>query len=318
MNWPVPDFALAMLLALIIDAAIGWPDAVFNRIGHPVTWLGKLVEKLEKRLNHATNRRLKGTVAALAAIGAASGLAALLAAMLPDGYVGILIMAVLAWPLIAVRSMHEHVKAVSVPLKRGDIPESRRALSMIVGRDPSQLDEAGIARAGMESLAENTSDGVVAPVFWGVLFGLPGIAAYKAINTLDSMIGHRNERYEAFGWASAKIDDVVNFVPARLTGLLYVLVSGRPARAMRVMTSDARQHRSPNAGWPEAALAGALDVKLSGPRIYNGEVSQEPWVNEAGGDADAGQLALGLGLYVRLIFALGGLLAVIAGLGYIV
>ncbi len=318
MNWPVPDFALAMLLALIIDAAIGWPDAVFNRIGHPVTWLGKLVEKLEKRLNHATNRRLKGTVAALAAIGAASGLAALLAAMLPDGYVGILIMAVLAWPLIAVRSMHEHVKAVSVPLKRGDIPESRHALSMIVGRDPSQLDEAGIARAGMESLAENTSDGVVAPVFWGVLFGLPGIAAYKAINTLDSMIGHRNERYEAFGWASAKIDDVVNFVPARLTGLLYVLVSGRPARAMRVMTSDARQHRSPNAGWPEAALAGALDVKLSGPRIYNGEVSQEPWVNEAGGDADAGQLALGLSLYVRLMFALGGLLAVIAGLGYIV
>ncbi|MEO9876487.1 MAG: adenosylcobinamide-phosphate synthase CbiB [Anderseniella sp.] len=318
MNWPVPDFALAMLLALIIDAAIGWPDAVFNRIGHPVTWLGKLIEELEKRLNHATNRRFKGTCAAMMVIGTASGLAALLAAMSPDGYVGVLIMAVLAWPLIAVRSMHEHVKAVSTPLKDGDIAASRQALSMIVGRDPSQLDEAGIARAGMESLAENTSDGIVAPVFWGVLFGLPGIAAYKAINTLDSMIGHRNERYEAFGWASAKTDDVVNSVPARLTGMLYVLVSGNPARAMRVMMNNAHKHRSPNAGWPEAALAGALDVRLSGPRVYDGELSQEPWVNGAGRDADAEQLVLGLRLYVRLIFALCGLLAVIASLAIVV
>lgn len=315
MNWPVPDFALAMLLALVIDAAIGWPDRIFNRIGHPVTWLGKLIETLEKRLNHATNRRLKGTGAALAVIGAASGLAVLLAAMLPDGYVGILITAILAWPLIAVRSMHEHVKAVSTPLKRGDIAASRHALSMIVGRDPSQLDEAGIASAGMESLAENTSDGIVAPLFWGVLFGLPGIAAYKAINTLDSMIGHRSERYEEFGWASARIDDVVNIVPARLSGILYVLVSGHPARAMRVMMNNAHQHRSPNAGWPEAALAGALDVRLSGPRVYDGELSQEPWVNEAGRDADAEQLVLGLGLYVRLIFALCGLLAMVVILG---
>lgn len=318
MNWPVPDFALAMLLALIIDAAIGWPDAVFNRIGHPVTWLGRLIAALEKRLNHTSNRRLKGICAALAVIGAASGLSAVLAAILPDGYVGVVIMAVLAWPLIAVRSMHEHVKAVSTPLKEADIPASRHALSMIVGRDPSQLDEAGIARAGMESLAENTSDGIVAPIFWGVVFGLPGIAAYKAINTLDSMIGHRNERYEAFGWASAKIDDVVNFVPARLTGILYALVSGHPARALRVMINNAHQHRSPNAGWPEAALAGALDVRLSGPRVYDGELSQEPWVNGAGRDADAEQLVLGLGLYVRLILALCGLLAVIASLAIVV
>jgi len=315
MNWPVSDFALAMLLALIIDAAIGWPDAIFNRIGHPVTWLGKLIESLEKPFNHALNRRLKGIGAALAVIGAASGLAALLAAMLPDGYVGILITAVLAWPLIAVRSMHEHVKAVSTPLKQGDIAASRHALSKIVGRDPSQLDEAGIARAGMESLAENTSDGIVAPLFWGVLFGLPGIAAYKAINTLDSMIGHRSERYEEFGWASARIDDVVNIVPARLSGILYVLVSGHPTRAMRVMMNNAHQHRSPNAGWPEAALAGALNVKLSGPRVYDGELSQEPWVNGAGRDADAEQLALGLGMYVRLIFALCGLLAMVVILG---
>jgi adenosylcobinamide-phosphate synthase len=175
---------------------------------------------------------------------------------------------------------------------------------MIVGRDPSRLDEAGVARASLESLAENTSDGIVAPVFWGVLLGLPGIAAYKAINTLDSMIGHRTERYEAFGWASARIDDLVNLIPARLTGLLFALTSVRPREALTTMWRDAGHHRSPNAGWPEAALAGALGIRLSGPRIYGDRVADEPWVNEGAPDPTPGDITRGLTSYRFAMLAL--------------
>jgi len=212
---------------------------------------------------------------------------------------GVLLGGVLAWPLLAVRSMHDHVSAVAKPLARGDLFAARQAVAMIVGRDPERLGQEGVARAALESLAENSSDGIVAPLFWGVIGGLPGIAVYKAINTMDSMIGHRNDRYEDFGKAAARLDDLVNWGPARLTGLLFALASGRPARAIRVMRRDARQHRSPNAGWPEAAMAGALSVRLSGPRVYGDVIADEPWVNGAAPDPDARALARGLALYRR-------------------
>jgi adenosylcobinamide-phosphate synthase len=186
-------------------------------------------------------------------------------------------------------------------------------MSMIVGRDPQMLDDAGIARAAIESLAENASDGIVAPVFWGVLFGLPGIIGYKAVNTLDSMIGHRTERHEAFGWAAARIDDAANFIPARLTGLLFVLFAGsRRSQAMSSMMNDARNHRSPNAGWPEAAMAGSLGVRLCGPRSYDGELANEPWLNAGARDPAAADITRGLELYVGAMFALAAVLAVIA------
>ena len=181
-----------------------------------------------------------------------------------------------------------------------------------VGRDPRQLDAAGIARAATESLAENTSDGIVAPIFWGVFFGLPGIAAYKAISTLDSMIGHRTPRHEAFGSASARIDDFANFVPARLTGFLFAAVSIRPRAALATMWHDAHHHRSPNAGWPEAAMAGALGVRLSGPRIYAGLVAEEPWVNDGKPDPLPGDLNLALALYRRAMLVLAGGLLLLA------
>ena len=174
------------------------------------------------------------------------------------------------------------------------------------------LDSAGVARAAMESLAENTSDGIVAPLFWGAIFGLPGIAAYKAINTLDSMIGHRTPRFQAFGWASARIDDLVNLVPARLTGLVFALVSSAPRRALSVMWRDAGLHRSPNAGWPEAAMAAGLGVRLSGPRVYDGHVADEPWVNAGTPDPTANDLQRGLALYVRAMFVLAAALLVLA------
>ena len=310
------SFAAAMLLAMAIDALVGWPDALYRRIGHPVTWLGALIGGLERALNRGPGRRLRGVAVALLVIGVAGGLAALLARVLPGGWPGVVLTGVLAWPLVAIRSMHDHVAAVARPLAAGDLPGARAAVAMIVGRDPARLDEAGVARAAVESLAENTSDGIVAPLFWGVVAGLPGIAAYKAINTLDSMIGHRNERYEQFGWASARIDDGVNLIPARLTGGLFALVSGRFGAAVGAMRADARRHRSPNAGWPEAAMAGALGIRLSGPRVYGDRVAAEPWVNGAAPDPGPGDLARGLRLYRRAMVALAVGIGMVAVTGW--
>ncbi|WP_241648376.1 adenosylcobinamide-phosphate synthase CbiB [Paenirhodobacter populi] len=306
----IPDFALMMLVAMAIDLAIGWPAPLFRRIGHPVTWIGRLIASLDRRL---PRRRLAGVLAAVLVIGLAGGVAAVLQAALPDGWPGIVIGGLLAWPLVAMRSLHDHVAAVARPLAAGDLAGARRAVSMIVGRDPEALDAAGVARAALESLAENTSDGVVAPIFWGAVLGLPGIAAYKAINTLDSMIGHRTPRHEAFGWASARIDDLVNLIPARLSGLIFALVSRAPLAAIRCMARDAGHHRSPNAGWPEAALAGALHLRLSGPRVYGDRIAQEPWVNEGAPDPGAADMRRALALYAR---AMGGvaLLLALAGL----
>ncbi len=195
--------AAIMLLALIIDAGLGWPDALFVRFGHPVTWIGALISALDKSFNREGStdiaRRSAGVVVAVSVIALTTTAAWLVSEWLPSSWGGVLVGGILAWPLIAVRSMHDHVVAVARPLAAGDLDKARQAVAMIVGRDPSLLDQAGIGRAAMESLAENTSDGIVAPVFWGVLFGFPGIAAYKAINTLDSMIGHRTPRHNAFG-----------------------------------------------------------------------------------------------------------------------
>lgn len=308
------NFAAAMLVAMLVDGAAGWPDRIYRRIGHPVTWIGALIRALDLRFNRAFDsdlrRRLAGVLAAVLVIGAAAGGAALLQAALPGGWVGTVMVGVLAWPLVAVRSMYDHVAAVARPLAAGDLGAARVAVSMIVGRDPSVLDSAGVARAALESLAENTSDGIVAPLFWGAVFGLPGIAGYKAINTLDSMIGHRTPRHECFGWASARIDDVVNLIPARLTGVVFAFASGRPGVALRCMWADAGKHRSPNAGWPEAAMAGALGVRMSGPRIYGDRIAQEPWLNGAAVDPQAGDIQRGLRLYLRAM----GLLAVLLGL----
>ena len=295
------SFAAAMLIAMVIDCVIGWPAWLYSRIGHPVSWLGKIVDSLDRNLNREEDtlgrRRTAGVVVAVAVIGLVCVIAFLVQLMLPGGWVGILLTGVLAWPLLAIRSLYEHVAQVLHPLREGDLATARVAASMIVGRDTSALNEAGVSRATLESLAENTSDGVVAPLFWGALLGLPGIAAYKAINTLDSMIGHRTARHEAFGWASAKADDFANLVPARLTGVFFALVSSQTATALRCMMRDAHKHRSPNAGWPESALAGGMGVRLSGPRDYGGETANEPWLNGAGRDPDASDIQRGLQLY---------------------
>lgn len=310
--------AVIMLVALVVDALLGWPDALFRAIGHPVTWLGRLVGALDNWINldgaDEGARRIAGVVTAALVTGAAAELAWVLTWVLPPGWPGIVLTGILAWPLVAMTALRDHVQAVAAPLAAGDLPAARRAVARIVGRDPERLDREGIARATIESLAENTSDGIVAPVFWGVLFGLPGIAAYKAINTLDSMIGHRTPRHEAFGWASARIDDLANLVPARLTGLLFALVSTRPRAALAVMWRDARRHRSPNAGWPEAALAGALEVRLSGPRVYHDGVADEPWLNLEAPDPQPGDIDRALRLFRFAMLGLALSLAILAAL----
>lgn len=305
-----------MALALTLDALIGWPKGLFARIGHPVTWIGALITAIEARWNigSAARRRTLGGLCALVVTAAAALPALALQRLLPGDAWGVLLGAVLAWPLLAARSLHDHVAAVAAPLATGDLERARAAVAMIVGRDPAQLDPGGVARAALESLAENASDGVVAPLFWGAVLGLPGIAAYKAINTMDSMIGHRTVRYRDFGTAAARLDDAMNLIPARLTGLALALAGGRVV-ALRVMWRDAGAHRSPNAGWPEAALAGALGIRLSGPRVYADRVAPEPWLNAAARDPGADDMTRGLGLYRRAMALSGAALLASALMG---
>ncbi len=309
-------FAGAMLVAMAVDTLVGWPGALFARIGHPVTWLGGLIGALDARWNRTSDmpatRRLAGIAAALIVIAFSAGAGWFVQATMPSDWRGAVVIGVLAWPFVALRSLYDHVRAVRDPLRDGAMETARKAVSMIVGRDPNDLDQAGIARAAIESLAENASDGVVAPLFWGALFGLPGIIGYKAINTLDSMIGHRGERHEAFGWAAARIDDVANFIPARLTGLLFALTGPEPRDALLCMVRDARHHRSPNAGWPEAAMAGALGVRLCGPRSYHGELADEPWLNGNARDPAAADIWRALEVYVRAMLTVGAVLAFLA------
>jgi len=309
-------FTGAMAAAMMMDALLGWPDTLFARFGHPVTWLGRLIELLDKGWNRASftpaTRRAAGMAAALIVIALTVEIASTIQSLLLSEWSRILVAGILAWPLVAVRSLHDHVAAVRLALQFGDIGPAREAVAHIVGRDCAGLDEAGVARAAIECLAENTSDGVVAPLFWGALFGLPGIFGYKAINTLDSMIGHLTPRHEAFGFAAARIDDLANFIPARLTGLLFVVLARSPSVALSCMVRDAARHRSINAGWPEAAMAGALGVRLSGPRIYQGRVAEEPWLNEGARDPRGEDIFSGLEIYRRTMLLLAGTLVILA------
>lgn len=303
-----------MLGAFLLEAACGWPDRLYRRIGHPVVWIGALISGLETALNldrfSSATRRVLGMLTTLIVVGVSTLSACLLVALLPRTPVGFAVEVIIASSLLASRSLYCHVLDVVQHLERGDLTAARQAVGRIVGRDPARLDSAGVARASLESLAENASDGVVAPLFWGSLFGLPGLAAYKAINTLDSMLGHRTARLGAFGGFAARLDDVANLIPARLTGGLIALASLRSA-AVRVMLRDARRHRSPNAGWPESALAGALGIRLGGPRVYAEEPADEPWLNAAAPDPGPEDARRGLHLYIRTMAFVGLVLFVL-------
>ncbi len=278
----MPNPVAVTACALLIEAAFGYPAWLFQAVRHPVVWLGRLIATLDRRLPRS---RPAGALALAAVLLAAALPGMVLTALLP-----LLPLAVLASTCLAQRSLAQHVSAVASGLRLG-LPEGRAAVAHIVGRDPHQLDAAAVARAAIESLAENFSDGVVAPAFWGCVAGLPGMAVFKAVNTADSMIGHRTPRHERFGWAAARLDDLVNLPASRLAATWIVLAAallpgGRAGEALRAVWRDAGRHRSPNAGWPEAAMAGALGLRLAGPRSYGGvALAEAAWMG--GGRAEA-------------------------------
>ncbi|MGK7867757.1 adenosylcobinamide-phosphate synthase CbiB [Falsiroseomonas sp. E2-1-a20] len=308
------------LLALLLEAAFGYPQRLVDHIGHPVIWIGRLISAMDGAWNRAERgaaaRRAAGVAALLVLVGVAGGGGALVQASLLAAPLGLLVLALLAGSLLAQRSLHDHVARVATALEQGGLEAGREAVSHIVGRDPLSLDEAGVARAAIESLAENFSDGVVAPAFWMAVAGLPGAAIYKAVNTADSMIGHRTPRHEAFGWASARCDDVLNLPASRLSGLAVVaaaaLLPGMDARAAwRALRRDARRHRSPNAGWPEAAMAGALGLALAGPRHYAGVLVEDALMGDGRRDASAADIRAALRLYRAADALLIGVLVLI-------
>ncbi len=302
---PAHDPLLLLLVGLAIDAVAGDMPALFAFIPHPVVLAGRAIASFERKLNRATrsdrSRRERGIVTVVVLVGAAYGVGWAVDFLCRGSLAGGAVEALAIGILVAQRGLYLHVAAVAAALQQGGLMAGRQAVSRIVGRDPARLDQHGVVRAAIESLAENFSDGVVAPVFWYLLLGLPGLFAYKMANTLDSMIGHRTERYRAFGWAAARFDDALNLVPAPLSGLLLVaasLFAGNTSsiRALVVMLRDGRKHHSPNAGWPEAAMAGALGLALAGPRHYVEGVVNDPWL----GDGTARPLPAAIGRALRL------------------
>lgn len=287
----------AVPLALVLDAVVGDPDRLWRRTGHPVTWFGAAIATLDDRLNRG--RRRDGIVALGLALAVFAIPAALLAAILEAVPGGIALEAFLAATLLAHRSLHDHVAAVA---DAASLEAARTAVARIVGRETAALDDSGVATAALETLGENLSDGVVAPALWFALAGLPGLVAYKVINTADSMIGHRTERHRAFGWAAARADDLANLVPARLTALLVAFASPRNfARGgWRTVLVDAPRHVSPNAGWPESALAAALGVAFGGPRCYGERVVEGAWLNAGGRPATRADIRRGLAVSLRV------------------
>jgi len=288
-------------LALLIERVVGYPSPLFRLIGHPVTWIGALISWLERHLNTGHRRRLNGVALLLLLLLTALAVGLLVIAVTRRFPFGWVLEALLGSTFIAQKELGRSVKAVADGLNLGLAP-GRAAVRHIVGRDPEQLDEPGVARAAIESLAESTSDGIVAPLFWLFIGGLPGILIYKAANTADSMIGHKSEQYLEFGWASARFDDLLNWIPARLTAALIAAASffvrgADPERAWSTALRDARKHDSPNAGWPEAAVAGSLGFRLGGPRSYGGTVHELPTFGDGRQDVTSSDILKSLELY---------------------
>ncbi len=301
------DPLILLLVALLIDASIGETPRLARLVPHPVRLIGRATGWLDRRLNRPhrsdSDRRMRGVFVVAIVCAGCAALGWAVAWLSRNHDFGWIVEVVLTAALLAQRSLFEHVRAVSTALKMQGLQAGQRAVAHIVGRDVRRLDEHGVARAAIESCAENYSDAVVAPVFWYVLLGFPGLLVFKAVNTMDSMIGYRTERHRAFGFAAARLDDVLNFVPARIAALFIAAAAvfvptASPAGAFRAALADARKHRSPNAGWPEAAAAGALGLALAGPRRYAEITVDDPWIGDGRARATAGDIDRALFLYV--------------------
>jgi adenosylcobinamide-phosphate synthase len=307
-------------LACLVEKFAGYPDSLFKIIGHPVQWMGAFISWLDRTLNTKPDDELEGLLRgglAFALLLAATAFPAyMLQDILNDFTGGWIINAIIATAFIAQKSMKDHVVEVEHALS-SSIVEGRTSVAKIVGRDTKDLDESGVAKAALESLAENTADGIVAPVFWYALLGLPGLVAYKVINTADSMIGHKSERHLFFGFCAAKLDDLVNLPASRLTALLFAAAAAFTTvddgkRALNAAWADAGKHRSPNAGWPEAAMAGALGLRFGGPRNYEDGMIELPWMGSGREQMTRADIASGLRIYDRALWIMLGLLVVMA------
>jgi adenosylcobinamide-phosphate synthase len=307
----------ALVLALAFDALLGDPKWLWERVPHPVVAMGRAITWLERRWLEAqapaADQARRGRAASMLVIGASALVALAVQALCIRLPLGWLLLGLAMSTLVAARGLYEHVAAVAAGLEQG-LEHGRHAVAHVVGRDPASLDAHGVVRAAIESTAENFADGVIAPLFWGVLFGLPGMAAYKAVNTLDSMIGHRSPRYLHFGRFAARLDDVANWLPARLSAFLILaaalcLPGATPAAGWRALWRDAPRHRSPNAGWPEAAMAGALGLSLAGPRRYGGELLDDAWMGDGRTAATAAEIHRALRVFGRACGLTGALLA---------
>ena len=285
----VVDATVVAVIALLVDGVVGGMNWLFSRIAHPVSILGRIIGLLDRRLNREDRgemtRLIRGLVVTLFIVAFATSVGLLVSWLARTATFAWLIEVIAVVILLAQRSLYDHVLAVAGALGKGGLAQGRAAARHIVGRDPTTLDRHGIARASIESLAENFADGVVAPLFWYLVLGLPGMFAYKAINTLDSMIGYRSPKYASFGLVAARLDDAVNWIPARVAALLIAVAAlfaptANPLRAMRVAWRDAKRHPSVNAGWPEGAMAGALALSLGGPRHYPGGVNEAVWIGD--------------------------------------
>ncbi len=303
-----PATPLLLLMGLALDWLIGDMRWFFKFLPHPVVIIGKLIGFLDKKLNREgrgdINRTVRGAVVCLFVTAVAGGAGWGIHALTMQHPSGWMVDVFLVAVLVAQRSLAGRVRDVGAALAKNDLLQARDNLRHLVSRDPDKLDRHGVGRSALESLAENFSDAVVAPAFWYLVLGLPGLFAYKAINTMDSMIGYKTERYLSFGMTAARLDDAVNWIPARLAGLLFVIGAafapgGNPARALKVMLRDARKHASPNAGWPEAAMAGAFDMALGGPRVYAGGAKTESvWIGDGKARLEGGDVRRGLALFV--------------------
>lgn len=297
--------AIILLFGMLLEIIFDWPKFFYDKLRHPIIWIGVLISKIEKKFNKESFnfifRRLLGFLTVIICLTIILSIVFIIIMILEKLFYVEIFYIFVVWSFICSRSLFSHIEQISFDLKKSNLSHARFSLSKVVGRDTSKLKRKAIIRASLESLSESTSDGVIGPIFWYCVFGVPGLIIFKTINTMDSMIGYKSQKYLAFGYASAKLDDIINFIPSRLTGLIFVILSSKPYNTFKIMLSNASKLSSPNSGWPESAFAGALNIRLGGPKSYSNIIQKDKWLNDECNDPDYEKLKEGLKLYKKTL-----------------
>ena len=299
------DNTLILLLGLFLEICFDWPYFFYRYFKHPIIWLGNFIQFIDKKLNKdyfsPNLKKICGFFSLLITLLMTLSFVQIFSLIFEKFFFVEVLHIFIVWSLMCSRSLYSHIKKILDDLKVNNLSKAKKSLSKVVGRDTNYLKKQGIIRASLESLSESTSDGFVAPLFWYCLFGIHGLVIFKTVNTLDSMIGYKSKKYLEFGYASAKLDDIFNYIPSRLTGVIFVIISSRPLNTFRIMINHASKLNSPNAGWPEAAFAGALMIKLGGPKSYSGTFKNDMWLNEKCNNPNIKNFEEGLYLYIKFL-----------------